>query len=78
MLGWTSGDPDAGDTVTYDVYFGTSDNPPLVSNDQSATTYDPGTLSYSTHYYGDDDWQSQQEPAPAIFIGEGRQELLQS
>jgi hypothetical protein len=50
-LSWTGGDPDAGDTVTYDVYFGTSTTPPLVSNDQAATTYDPGTLSYNTHYY---------------------------
>ena len=50
-LSWSGGDPDAGDTVTYDVYFGTSSSPPPVSNDQSATTYDPGTLSYSTTYY---------------------------
>jgi len=51
-LSWTSGDPDAGDTVTYDVYFGTT-NPPTtkVSNHQIATTYDPGTLAYNTHYY---------------------------
>lgn len=50
-LSWTGGDPDSVDTVTYDVYFGTSDNPPLVSEDQSATTYDPGTLIHDTHYY---------------------------
>jgi hypothetical protein len=50
-LSWSGGDPDAGDTVTYDVYFGTSSSPPLVSNDQSSTTYDPGTLSYTTKYY---------------------------
>jgi len=50
-LSWTGGDPDAGDTVTYNVYFGTSTSPPLVSNDQSGTTYDPGTLSYNTKYY---------------------------
>jgi hypothetical protein len=50
-LSWTGGDPDAGDTVTYDVYFGTSTSPPLVSNDQSGTTYEPGTLSYNTKYY---------------------------
>jgi PKD repeat protein len=52
-LSWTGGDPDAGDTVTYDVYFGTSSTPPLVSNNQSATAYDPGTLAYNTTYY----WQ---------------------
>jgi hypothetical protein len=48
---WTGGDPDVGDTVTYDVYCGTSSSPPLVSNDQPGTTYDPGTLTYSTKYY---------------------------
>lgn len=50
-LSWSGGDPDVGDTVTYDVYFGTSTPPPLVSNDQSATTYDLGTLNYGTTYY---------------------------
>jgi len=50
-LSWTGGDPDAGDIVTYDVYFGTSSSPPLVSNDQSGTTYDPGALAYNTKYY---------------------------
>ena len=37
--------------MTYDVYFGTSSSPPLVSNDQSGATYDPGTLAYNTKYY---------------------------
>jgi len=50
-LSWSGGDPDAGDTVTYDVYFGVSSSPPLVSSGQSATTYDPGTLTYGTKYY---------------------------
>ncbi len=50
-LSWTGGDPDTGDTVKYDVFFGTSTSPPLVSNDQSGTTHDPGTLSYNTKYY---------------------------
>jgi C1A family cysteine protease len=50
-LSWSGGDPDAGDTVTYDVYFGTNSTPPLVSHNQSATTYDPGTLAYSTQYH---------------------------
>jgi PGF-CTERM protein len=52
-LSWTGGDPDTGDTVTYDVYFGTSSSPSKVKDDQSGTTYDPGTLDYSTKYY----WQ---------------------
>jgi hypothetical protein len=50
-LSWTGGDPDTGDTVTYDVYFGTSADPPPVSNDQTGTTYDPGTLNNNTTYY---------------------------
>ena len=50
-LYWTGGDPDPGDTVTYDVYFGTSSSPPQVATGQSGTTYDPGTMSFSTDYY---------------------------
>ncbi len=50
-LSWTGGDPDPGDTVTYDVYFGTSATPPLVSPGQTGTTYDPGTLNHDTTYY---------------------------
>jgi len=50
-LSWTGGDPDSGDTVTYDVYFGTSSNPPIVSTGQSGTSYDPGAMSYNTKYY---------------------------
>jgi hypothetical protein len=51
VLSWSGGDPDAEDTVTYDVYFGVSSSPPLVSGGQSASTYNPGTLGYSTTYY---------------------------
>jgi len=50
-LSWTGGDPNQGDIVTYDVYFGTSSNPPRVVNNQSGTTYDPGTLAYVTTYH---------------------------
>jgi hypothetical protein len=52
-LSWTGGDPNPEDTVTYDVYFGTTTPPPLVSSDQSITTYDPGTMIFDTTYY----WQ---------------------
>jgi len=50
-LSWTGGDPDPGDTVTYDVYFGTGSNPPLTVQNQPGTRYDPGTLAYNTTYY---------------------------
>ncbi len=49
-LSWQCSDPD-GDTLTYDVYFGTSSNPPLVASGITSTSYSPGTLSYSTTYY---------------------------
>jgi len=50
-LSWSGGDPDVGDTVTYDVYFGTGPSLSRVSHDQSACTYDPGTLNSNTKYY---------------------------
>jgi len=49
-LSWTGGDPD-GDPVTYDVYFGTGSIPPKVASNQTATTYDPGTLDIDNTYY---------------------------
>ena len=50
-LSWTGGDPDPGDIITYDVCFGTVSPPPKVVNNQSATTYDPGTLDVNLTYY---------------------------
>jgi len=51
-LNWQGGDPDAGDTVTYDVYLDTS-NPPVtkVSSNQSEISYQAMGLSYGTTYY---------------------------
>ncbi|MDH7507707.1 MAG: hypothetical protein QHH15_08005, partial [Candidatus Thermoplasmatota archaeon] len=49
-LSWYCSDPD-GNPLTYDIYFGTNSNPPLVQSNQSSTNYDPGTLSYDTTYY---------------------------
>ncbi|KYK22856.1 hypothetical protein AYK24_01740 [Thermoplasmatales archaeon SG8-52-4] len=49
-ISWTGGDPDD-DTVKYDVYFGTTNPPPLVSEKQTSNTYIPGTLEYETVYY---------------------------
>ena len=53
-LWWTGGDLD-GDEVTYYVYFEADDSTPdvLVSENQTDTHYDPGTLNANTHYY----WQ---------------------
>ncbi|MFX1488458.1 MAG: cohesin domain-containing protein, partial [Promethearchaeota archaeon] len=52
-ISWTGGDPDTGDTVIYDVYFGTICPPSLVESDLSDTNYDPGTMQYNTTHY----WQ---------------------
>ena len=49
-LSWTCTDPD-GDPLTYDVYFGTGSNPPLVSGNQNSTNYNSGNLNANTIYY---------------------------
>ncbi len=51
-LSWTGGDPD-NDTVTYDVYFGTTSPPGIKETHILNTSYDPGTMNYSTKYF----WQ---------------------
>jgi len=53
ILKWNGGDPNPGDTVTYDVYFGKSSPPPLVDEDILITSYDQGTMDLATTYY----WQ---------------------
>ena len=45
-LSWTAGYG----ATSHDVYFGTSSTPPFVCN-QTAATFDPGTMVYSTTYY---------------------------
>ena len=58
-LGWTCSDPD-GDPLTYDIYFGTNSNPPLVQNNQSSNSYDPGTMNnYTTYYWKIVAWDNQ-------------------
>lgn len=49
-LSWSCSDPD-GDTLRYDIYFGTSNPPPIVKRDHTSTTYDPGILKHSTMYW---------------------------
>jgi hypothetical protein len=49
-LGWSCTDPDEGDTLIYDIYFGLDAEPPLVAQGILTTTYDPGTLLYATTY----------------------------
>jgi PKD repeat protein len=58
-LGWCGGDPDPGDTVRYDIYFGTSEDLPdlpcigNITKDSDVTwiTYDVHNLSRLTTYY---------------------------
>ncbi|MBN2220521.1 MAG: fibronectin type III domain-containing protein [Kosmotogaceae bacterium] len=50
-LSWSGGDPD-GEEVKYDLYFGTSANPPLHSEDLTSTSFDkPFLQSYTTYYW---------------------------
>lgn len=52
VLSWSGGDPDAGDIVTYDIFFGVSTPPPLLHSDWPTTNLTV-TLAAHTHYY----WQ---------------------
>ncbi|MFK5855086.1 MAG: FISUMP domain-containing protein [Bacteroidota bacterium] len=49
-LSWTCSDVDS-DPITYDVYFGQTNPPSLISSAQTSDSYDPGTLDASTTYY---------------------------
>ena len=51
-LKWISGDPD-GDSVTFEVYLGSTNPPPLIFENYTSTNFEPGILNYSTLYY----WQ---------------------
>jgi len=50
-ISWTGDDPDPGDKVTYNVFFGKQENPPNVANTWEDETYNPGKLEYNTQYY---------------------------
>ncbi len=59
-LSWVSEDPNPPDTVTYDLYFGTSNPPPLVASDLTEAAYDPGTMDLDvTHYWRVVAWDNQ-------------------
>jgi YD repeat-containing protein len=51
-LGWTGGDPNAGDTVSYDLYLDTN-NPPTtrVASGLTSPSFDPGILNCGTTYF---------------------------
>jgi len=51
QLSWNCSDPDSNDTITYDIYFGTSSNPPIVSSNQNALKYITATLQVNKIYY---------------------------
>jgi hypothetical protein len=50
-LHWSGGDPDAGDTATYDVYFGYILPLQKVASNISTLTYNTGTLTNSLTYF---------------------------
>jgi len=50
-ISWSGGDPNPGDTVTYDIYFGTISPPPLLVTNHPNTNYNPGTMVFNTKYY---------------------------
>lgn len=49
-LTWNCSDADE-DILRYDVYFGTTNPPPLVGTNLTNTSYEPGTLLLETTYY---------------------------
>jgi|GEM_PF-283760 len=59
-LSWTAGSY----AVSHDVYFGTV-NPPTFIGNQAGTTYDTGTMAYSTTYY----WRIDEKNASGTTTG---------
>jgi hypothetical protein len=50
-LSWTASTDPEGDSISYDFYFGTSANPPLVVSNLGGTSYSRSGLSNDTLYY---------------------------
>ena len=49
-LSWSCDDPNPDNNLRYDVYFGSGDEPVLVSSNQTAANYQPPPLSLATTY----------------------------
>ncbi|MFC2170739.1 SUMF1/EgtB/PvdO family nonheme iron enzyme [Calditrichota bacterium] len=49
-LSWSCSDPD-NDQITYDIYFGTSSNPPKIDSTLTDTSYTNGSLDQNKTYY---------------------------
>jgi hypothetical protein len=50
QLNWHSSDPD-GDTLLYDIYFGTNQNPPVIATNIAQNYYNPGSLIEDSIYF---------------------------
>lgn len=50
-LSWSASDIDAGQSLTYDVYFGASNPPPLALANTSVKTYTPQGMNYASSYF---------------------------
>lgn len=50
-LFWTNSDPDIGEDVYSDLYFGTTNPPPLLKANIFEMTYDVGLMQFQTKYY---------------------------
>lgn len=64
LLSWSGYDPDK-DPLTYDVYFGDSDPPPLVSESLTTTVYTPGVLDEGLTYY----WAIHASDGVSVTVG---------
>jgi hypothetical protein len=77
-ISWTGGDPNDGDTVTYDVYFGVTNPPTLKSSNQTKPIYDPvdPLIEYKKYYWYIISWDAQGEQAigPLWYFETGTQE----
>jgi len=64
-ISWTGGDPNPGDPVYYDVYFGVTNPPTKKSDNQTESTYNPigDLLIYKEYFWYIVSWDEQGETA---------------